>query len=168
MRKQDLTGRRYGRLIVVRQGPHGGIFLRWYCQCDCGKETLVFASALRTGITKSCGCLRGESHGQAHFYQRGGRKESKEYKAWCHAKSRCFNPNDHKYRIYGARGVTMCEEWRKSFTAFFEHMGKCPPNHSLDRIDVNGHYEPGNCRWATAKEQRYNQRIIPSCGVDRK
>jgi len=86
-------------------------------------------------------------------------KKRPEKSAWENAKQRCFNPNDPDWPNYGGRGITMCEEWRRSFTRFFLDMGERPsPRHSLDRIDVNGHYEPSNCRWATFHQQALNKR----------
>lgn len=153
-------GCRWGSLTVLRRGPQPlkGRMPRVYCLCDCGQETLVYCASLRTGNTKSCGCLRGETHGQSNFWKKGGRKESKEYKAWCHAKSRCSNPNYPKFEHYGGRGITMCQEWRDSFLAFFTYMGKCPKGLTLDRIDNEGNYEPGNCQWATRSQQNKNRR----------
>lgn len=159
MAKHDLTGIKFGKLTVLRQGPHSGKFLKWYCICECGNESLVFASALRTGITKSCGCLRGEKHGESNFYKRGHRKESKEYKSWCHIKQRCFNPNSKSFKHYGARGITMCDEWKNSYSAFLDSVGRCPSDKvSIDRIDNLGNYAPGNCKWSNYSEQNKNRR----------
>lgn len=95
------------------------------------------------------------SHSKAH-----GMSESREYTSWCKAKSRCNNRNDKKYCDYGGRGIRMCKEWENSFVAFFTHIGPRPSSkHSLDRMDVNGPYAPGNVRWATAKEQCNNRRV---------
>jgi hypothetical protein len=96
---------------------------------------------------------RSTTHGNTAGYRR-----SKEYRAWIKAIGRCDNPTDHKFRIYGGRGIRVEEPWRSSFVAFLRDMGPCPPGRSLDRIDVNGNYAPGNCRWATPRQQAANTR----------
>ena len=146
-------GTKVGKLTVgapVRREGRRGVF--YQCTCDCGTETTVYAGHLRAAA-KSCGCVRNggkRSHGMSH---------TPEYRAWENARSRCINPRNRKYPDYGGRGITMCQEWSSSFKAFFDHMGVRPSNlHSLDRINTDGAYEPGNCRWATWVEQNNNRR----------
>jgi hypothetical protein len=106
-------------------------------------------------MTQSCGCLRREvtaARSITHGHQRD-RRMTRELKSWTHAKSRCFNPNDPKYPQYGGRGITMCPEWVSDFAAFYAYVGPAPSGHTIDRIDVNGNYEPGNVRWATSAQQ---------------
>jgi hypothetical protein len=157
-KSNDLTGQRFTRLIALKRigQDRWGSYI-WLCKCDCGKQHTVSAGALRCGNSKSCGCLRGESHG--HTTDDNGKlKQTRTYRAWAKAKGRCYNQKDQKYRIYGARGIRMSDEWRASFVAFLRDMGEVPPGLTLDRIKTDGHYEKGNCRWATPLQQANNQR----------
>lgn len=146
MKRVDRTGHVYGKLTVLGQEGHRGDRITWRCRCACGTETVVIASHLQTGHTTTCGCLV-KTHGM---------EGTPEYRSYASAKARCSNPNDKDYYKYGARGI----EFRfKSFIDFYKELGDRPVDKkSVDRIDVNGHYELGNVRWATAKEQCRNQR----------
>lgn len=151
----DVTGHRYGRLVAMHVEPSPDRRRRWRFACDCGAQIVVPLERVRGGLTNSCGCLRRDAtrdrslrHGH-----KVGRVETRTYKAYSHAKARCFNPMDEKYPQYGGRGITMCREWVDDFSAFLADMGECPPDRTLDRVDVNGHYEPRNCRWATSRQQ---------------
>lgn len=162
MRLIDQTGRTFGRLTVLERGentPTGKV--RWVCRCECGRIALVWADSLRTGMSRSCGCLQKEwvtARNTTHGHAMGG-KETKGYLAWHDAKHRCFNPRNKQYRNYGGRGITMAAEWVNDVAAFLAHIGPAPgPEYSVDRINNDGHYEPGNVRWATPQEQRANQR----------
>lgn len=158
MKKLDLTGKKFGRLLVKRQGPHKGKYVTWDCLCDCGNEKNAVGAKLTFGVIKSCGCLEKESRGKSQKTHGEGYNETKEYRAWCKAKGRCYNKKDPKYPLYGGRGITMCEEWRNNYAAFLSSMGRAPKGTSIDRYPNNdGNYEPGNCRWATPKEQSRNQ-----------
>lgn len=153
----DLTGKKIGRLRVICLAPRASRAYRWLCQCSCGNRTTVFSNNLLREHTLSCGCLRYERLANSlltHGHCKG--KVTVEYKAYCHAKARCNNPNDHKYPIYGGRGIKFLF---KSFPEFYAELGPRPAKHSLDRIDVDGHYEVGNVRWATAKVQSNNRRM---------
>lgn len=146
-----LLGRRFGKLVVVKRAETNGGKTWWLCRCACGNETKTFTAALTTGEKKSCGCLR-RKHGE------GGGSPSKEYSTWISIKQRCYNPRCAAYKVYGAKGVTVCAPWRKSFVSFLSDIGRAPSQkHSIDRINPNLGYAPGNCRWATSKEQGENR-----------
>lgn len=159
----DYTGRRYGRLTVLRNGEKRNRRLfTVHCRCDCGAEFEGQIHCLRTGMTRSCGCLRRET--AAHNAKTGKRlghhlSRTPEHHAWLAMRARCENPNLPAFAYYGGRGIRVCDRWNNSFEAFLADMGKRPsPTHSLDRIDTNGNYEPSNCRWATKTEQARNTR----------
>lgn len=172
----DLTGQQFERLVVVSCAGRIGRRYHWNCVCDCGTEHVVVGDALKAGLTRSCGCLKRDvSKARAKpkppkVYVRvlHGLSKTRAHAIWKAAKQRCFDPNAHNYRHYGGRGITMCDRWRHDFSAFFADMGECPPGMSLERINHNGHYEPGNCRWATQSEQVRNTRrnIVVSVGED--
>lgn len=148
---QDMTGMTIGKLTVVGRAAndrHGRAC--WACLCGCGNSVTVGGFNLRSGNTKSCGCEQG---GPVHRMI-----GSKEHVAWVNMKQRCLNPNNPRYSSYGGRGITVCPEWME-FEAFYADMGDCPAaNLSIDRINNDKGYEPGNCRWATASEQQRNKR----------
>jgi hypothetical protein len=137
------------------------LITKYECQCDCGKTHIAFRYQLLRGYTKSCGCLRRESIGVrsvTHGHKRG-RKETPEHKSWSEMIARCENTDNSRYPRYGARGIKVCQRWRDSFQDFFADMGERPSAaHSIDRLNNDGHYEPDNCRWATASEQARNRR----------
>ena len=147
----DITGQRFGRLVAIAPVEHQkGKGVRWLLICDCGGKVNHWAGAIRSSKgSRSCGCLRHEPTAKTH-----GLTGTKEYRSWYHMKSRCLNSNDKWFHKYGGRGITVCRRWINSFERFLQDMGNAPSlKHSLDRIDNDGHYEPGNCRWATQQEQ---------------
>lgn len=157
--KMNLLGQKFTRLTVISESPirskAGNV--RWVCRCDCGTETMVETASLRRGTTKSCGCLRKEifiNNATKHGYSK-----KTEHIAWEGMKRRCSNKNDRAYKHYGDRGITVCARWLNSFEAFLRDVGNRPSSkHSIDRIDNNGNYEPGNVKWSTQKEQNNNTR----------
>lgn len=157
----DLTGQRFGRLVVIKRSPeNANNHPLWECICDCGNTTLVRANSLRPLRTQSCGCLHTES--AKTVLRRGnfkhGKSKSQIYRVWDNMLNRCSNPRCPTYQDYGGRGITVCERWY-SFENFHADMGERPgDDYSIDRIDVDGNYELNNCRWATWTEQANNKR----------
>jgi hypothetical protein len=154
MKFNDLTGRKFGRLSVMRRLPYRirGDLIGWECACDCGSTVCVSGSALSTGNTKSCGCFRVDS-GRAALTKHG-LSSTRLYRIWGAIKNRCYNPKDGCFHRYGGRGITVAPEWRHDFEAFRSGVGDPPTDaHSIDRIDNDGNYAPGNVRWATPIEQ---------------
>lgn len=159
----DEVGQTYGRLTLLAPDGRGhGNRIYWRCKCSCGGHKTVRIDHLRSSKIVSCGCYRLDKVRDAHRTHGHAYPPSPEYKAWLHAKARCENPKDKKYKHYGARGIKMCEEWRNDFAAFYAHIGVRPPGMTLDRIEVNGHYEPGNVRWADHFTQARNRRPFHS------
>ena len=160
MKRLDITGERYGKLVAIRRlAQH--TTSRWVFKCDCGNKTEAFLSNVRTGQVRSCGCAGSQKSIGARSLKHGhsiGFRKSRTAMAWRNAKTRCFNKKNVKYPAYGGRGITMCQEWANDFSTFLRDMGECPEGLTLDRIDVNGNYEPGNCRWTTWKVQSSNRR----------
>lgn len=156
-KKIDLTGERFGRLVVLRQVDSANSMSRYECLCDCGNKTIVYGNNLRRGYTQSCGCYRHEC--EKVNTRTHGREPRRIYRIWSGMLNRCNNPNNGRYKHYGGRGITVCGEWH-DFTAFrdwaLSHGYR--EDLSIDRINNDGNYEPDNCRWATAKEQAQNKR----------
>lgn len=158
--KRDITGQRFGRLIVLKETEFrrsGGVV--WECLCDCGETTLTVSGSLNSGKTKSCGCLSRDTFVERNTYHDAS--GSFEHNSWSSAKSRCYNEGNARYSRYGGRGIKLCSRWLepagKGFKNFIEDMGPAPDNTTLDRIDVDGDYCPENCRWADIYMQNFNQ-----------
>ena len=161
----DFTGMRFGRLTVISKSEKGRAW--WNCKCDCGNNIELLSSRLIK--YKSCGCLEKENkENLAKYSITHGMTNTRIYSIYCGMKDRCYNPNYEHYERYGGRGIRLCREWENSFESFYEWAinagyddSKSGKEQSIDRIDVNGNYEPSNCRWATIKEQARNK----SCSV---
>lgn len=151
-RSVDLKGIRFGKLTALRQDHKDAARqIVWECKCDCGRVHYSPAGQLRSGVVLSCGCSRA-THGHTR-----GEGVSPTYKSWNSMRQRCENKSDPSYERYGGRGITVCARWA-SFENFLSDMGQRPQGKTLDRIDVNGNYEPSNCKWATPTQQQRNRR----------
>ena len=166
----DHTGERFGRLVVLRRGddyvaPNGAHHVMWVCRCDCGNEVTVDVCQLTGGKTLSCGCYKKDACAEAHTTH-GGRYD-RLYHVYSNMKNRCLNEKSQDYPYYGGRGIRICDEWLNDYTSFktwayqngydenADH-GKC----TIDRIDVDGNYEPSNCRWVDMATQSKNRRNV--------
>lgn len=158
MKSIDLSNQRFGCLLVVKKSHYKNKKVYWECLCDCGNIVYVVTSNLKCGKTQSCGCLKKKlliqkntTHNQRH---------TKLYEVWKTIKQRCLNPKNHAYHNYGGRGITICDDWKNNYTLFYQWsiLNGYKEGLSIDRINVNGNYEPSNCRWVTNQVQANNTR----------
>jgi hypothetical protein len=171
-RSKDITGKRVNEFTVIsKTGMYSPNRCNiWLCLCDCGKYMELPTDTILRGIQKSCGCASSRKpihikhgHSQRH-------RNSATYSSWSNMKKRCNNPKNHKYRIYGGRGISVCDEWMHSFENFLNDMGVKPAGLTLERKDVNGNYNKENCEWASPKKQgnnKRNNRIIIFNGISK-
>jgi hypothetical protein len=153
----DLTGKRFGRLFVLRRISGGtNNAPDWLCRCDCGIEKEIRSLSLRHGFARSCGCSKNERQ-NGHGHSAGGVRTA-TYIAWESLMQRCFYPGHKSYAVYGGAGITVCDEWRE-FRRFLADMGERPIGTTLDRIDGTRGYYRSNCRWATPAQQKRNQKV---------
>lgn len=177
----DLTGKKFGRLTVIKRAedyiaPNGWFTPQWLCKCDCGKTSIVRGQFLKRGSTQSCGCLQEETLSYIHEPIHGDvKKTSKLHSLYCSWKcmlTRCHNPNRRTWKNYGGRGINVCNEWKgpDGYINFREWSltNGWQKGLTIDRIDNNGNYKPDNCRWTTAKEQARNRRSNIWLNVDGK
>jgi hypothetical protein len=162
----DLTGHKYGKLTVLKMADKKGKNQEcyWLCECDCENKTkkIISGNNLRHGRTKSCGCGKAKTHDLS---------KSRVYKIYRSMIQRCYNPNAHAYEIYGGRGIKICDEWidkKEGFVRFYNWSmnNGYSDNLTIDRINVNGNYEPNNCKWSTMKDQQNNKRTNTLIEID--
>lgn len=159
-KEENLSGRRFGRLAAKEVAGKSGKKTLWLCLCDCGRFTVVRADQLKSGNTRSCGCLSKDT-ARATFTTHGKSQHTKLYKVWTSMKQRCTNPNSQNYHRYGGRGIAVCQEWAASFECFYDWAISSGYQDGLeiDRIDNNGGYDPENCHWVTHKVNANNREI---------
>lgn len=159
MKLIDLTNQKFGKLLVLEKAITQNEKVMWKCLCDCGNIVFVKGVNLKNNRTKSCGCIKMEvllkrntKHNQRH---------TKLYEVWKTMKQRCYNPNNKGYKNYGGRGISICDEWKNDFMSFYNWSieNNYKEGLSIDRINVNGNYEPSNCRWTTRVVQQNNTRV---------
>ena len=154
---ENLVGQVFGRLKVIERVANKGKHTAWRCACECGNVIETLSQRLKNGESRSCGCWMRDNVAQLSTTH--GKHATREYNTWIAMKQRCLNPKSTRYEDYGGRGISVCDRWVDSFQNFYDDLGPKPaPDYSLDRIYVNGNYEPTNCKWSSPLEQASNKR----------
>lgn len=154
-KREDLTGEKFGKLTVIHtSGKRHGTNVLWTCLCDCGTPKNIRGTDLKSGHTKSCGCLNKDSLRNNQRNLKHGGNGTRLYRIWVYMRKRCHNPKDSNYKYYGAKGINVCDEWRDNFVAFrfWAILNGYQENLTIDRINNNGNYEASNCQWITKSE----------------
>lgn len=162
----NLTGQRFGRLLVIERAGSRNREALWHCKCNCGNEIYSRGASLRNGLSQSCGCLQKEIASNSHFAKTHGGSSERLYSVWRGMIDRTTLPSHNRFEHYGGRGISVCDEWKHSYEKFrtwalkngydpSAKRGEC----TIDRIDVNGDYEPFNCRWVDMKHQAKNKQL---------
>jgi len=158
----NIAGHKFNRLQAISLASKGTTGRKWLCRCECGNEVIVTTGHLRSGHSKSCGCLSAEVLQTRNFKHGQGSRahKTREYYAWKEMKKRCYQTNSKNYKWYGAKGITVCSEWVNDFPKFFADMGLCPEGYELDRIDGTKGYSKANCRWVSEAMQSRNRSYV--------
>jgi hypothetical protein len=164
MKKLEIhTGTKFNRFTIISETeryikPSGQKIRRFKCECECGNIKIVSLSNLRNNVHKSCGCFSNDNPSALKHSHCTNYNMSRTYVTWLNMKARCNYSKNNRFKHYGGRGIKVCHRWLNSFENFLKDMGERPKGTSIDRINVDGNYEPGNCRWSTPKEQENNKR----------